>query len=134
MVRVVLDTNILVSAAWKPDGLEAKLVAMAAAQTLEWIVSEQIIAEYREVLTRPKFTKIRAVADAVLQLVETKAMPIVAPEICEVAKDPDDNRFLDAAIASDAQFLITGNLQDYPPLCWKTVQIVNARQFFDLQA
>jgi len=54
-VRVVYDTNVLVSAALKPGSTPAVLVALALAHRVRLCVSPSILAEYREVLHRPKF-------------------------------------------------------------------------------
>jgi putative PIN family toxin of toxin-antitoxin system len=53
--RIVLDTNVLISAAVKPLGLQALVVNLVALRAVELFVSEAILAEYREVFSRPKF-------------------------------------------------------------------------------
>ena len=57
-VRVVLDTNILVSACWKPEGLEAQVVDLAIAGKIIACVSAEILAEYRDVLSRRKLVSV----------------------------------------------------------------------------
>jgi putative PIN family toxin of toxin-antitoxin system len=57
-VRVVLDTNILVSACWKPGGLEARVVSMAITGEITACVSAEILAEYRDVFSRPKLAAV----------------------------------------------------------------------------
>jgi predicted nucleic acid-binding protein len=51
-------------------------------------------------------------------------------EKMELASDPDDNRVLEAAVAGGVEYLITGNLRDYPGE-WKVARIVNARHFLE---
>ena len=53
--RIVVDTNVLVSAAIKPNGQQALVIQLVAFRAVEMCVSEDVLAEYREVLSRPKF-------------------------------------------------------------------------------
>jgi uncharacterized protein len=57
-LRLVIDTNILVSAALKPNGLQRTVLLLAITKPAALYVSEAILAEYREVLARPEL-KIR---------------------------------------------------------------------------
>ena len=128
-MRVVLDTNILISACWTPGGLEAQLISMVSQGELVAFVSTAVLAEYREVLFRPKFTALRVSADDLLRMLSTQALVITTAGTLSIASDEDDNRFLECAVAAGAQYLITGNLRHYPPQ-YGVTKIVNARQFF----
>lgn len=66
-MRVVYDTNVLVSAALKPDSLPAVLVSLALAQRVHLCLSPPILAEYTAVLHRPKFGFAAHSIDAVLE-------------------------------------------------------------------
>jgi predicted nucleic acid-binding protein len=54
-VKVVIDTNVLVSAAWRDRDPELVILWIAAEPGREWVMSAEILAEYIEVLSRPKF-------------------------------------------------------------------------------
>jgi len=127
-VRVVFDTNILISAAMKPGGLEAKAISM---RELQPCISEEILAEYQEVLLREKFRPWRSQAEAILETVAGTAAKFTPTIRLTAAADDDDNRFLECAEAADAAYLITGNLRHYPSR-WRQTKILNARMFFDL--
>lgn len=127
-VRVVLDTNVLISAALKPAGLEASVVAAAVAGTVEVWVTDQVWAEYEEVLGRPKFAKVRDVAQKLLAALSACVQRTQALSPVSVASDEDDNRFLECAEAAKASFLVTGNLRHYP-LEFGPTRMVNARGF-----
>jgi putative PIN family toxin of toxin-antitoxin system len=129
-VRVVLDTNILLSACWTPDGLEAKLVSMALNGALTPCLSTATAAEYRDVLLRPKFANLRDRAQKMLGDFERAALHVDPTATVKAASDEDDNRFLECAVAAQAEYLITGNLRHYPAGCGVT-KILNARAFFD---
>jgi uncharacterized protein len=131
MIRVVIDTNVVVSAALKPEGVEAAIVAAALGGLLQWSVSNAILAEYEGVLRRPKFSFSRRSIDN--RLIEIKrAAKLVNPlqVIRELTDDPD-NRFLECAESAQADFLITGNKRHFPDE-WKATIILTPRAFVDL--
>jgi uncharacterized protein len=131
-VRVVLDTNILVSACWKPGGLEAQVADLATAGQITACVSPQVLAEYRDVLSRPKLASVSGRAQDLLAAIGRNALPVDATTQITESIDDDDNRFLECAVAAAADYLITGNLRHYPSeltALHGTIRIVNARTF-----
>ncbi|MEO8028675.1 MAG: putative toxin-antitoxin system toxin component, PIN family [Bryobacteraceae bacterium] len=129
-VRVVLDTNVLISAALKPAGLEAAVVNAVLENALEAWVTDQVWTEYEEVLARPKFAAVRAESRRILEALDKRVRRTVAVTASTVAVDEDDNRFLECAEAAQAHFLVTGNLRHYPAESGPT-RMVNARGLFD---
>jgi len=129
-VRVVLDTNVLISACLKPDGLEAEMVRMAVDGTILACITEEVLNEYREVLLRDKFQGVRGRAEAILGDLERRALVVVSGVRVAAAKDEDDNRLLECAEAARAEYLVTGNLRDYPDE-WAGTRVVNARSFYE---
>jgi putative PIN family toxin of toxin-antitoxin system len=127
-IRVVLDTNVLVSACWKTDGLEAQVTGMAIRGEVEACATDAVLAEYREVLQRPKFASIRELAAEKLKAIEAACAHVDSTEPLQLATDEDDNRFLECAVAAGAQYLITGNLRHYPAEAG-SCRVVNARMF-----
>jgi putative PIN family toxin of toxin-antitoxin system len=127
-VRVVLDTNILISACWTPGGLESQTVQMALAGTITACVSPAVWAEYQDVLFRDKFASMRVRAEELLAKLEASAVQVEPGDTVSAAADEDDNRFLECAAAAGAAYLITGNLKHYPAV-WGLTEIVNARGF-----
>ncbi|HVV45737.1 MAG TPA: putative toxin-antitoxin system toxin component, PIN family [Bryobacteraceae bacterium] len=135
-VRVVLDTNILVSACWKPGGNEAEVARLATTGSITPCVSAVILAEYRDVLSRRKLSGISGMATELLASLERVAV-VVEPSAetgapVQASVDEDDNRFLECVDAAGAGFLITGNLRHYPEV-WGAARIVNARTFLSLR-
>ncbi len=127
-MRVVLDTNILISACWTPGGLESQTVQLAFTGGITACVSPAVWAEYRDVLFRDKFASLRGKADDLLAKLEACAVQVTPQETLSAASDEDDNRFLECAAAAGAEYLITGNLKHYPAV-WGSTRIVNARGF-----
>jgi putative PIN family toxin of toxin-antitoxin system len=130
--RVVLDTNVVVSAAITPGGLEAKVVELVAIGALALCASDPVIAEYEAVLGRSKFAAINPAHVArLLRLLKAEAVLVGPPERLKVLKDEDDNRFLECAETARANYLITGNRRHFPKR-WKSTRIVNAREFLKI--
>jgi putative PIN family toxin of toxin-antitoxin system len=127
-VRVVLDTNILVSACWKSGGLEAWVVNMAIRGEITACLSAEILAEYRDVLSRPKLAAVSVRAQEILPALERASIHVQSGAQLAESIDDDDNRFIECAVAAGAEYLITGNLRHYPAV-WGVTHVVNARMF-----
>jgi putative PIN family toxin of toxin-antitoxin system len=112
-VRIVLDTNVLVSGLLNPNGNPGRVLDLFLADELTLLVDDRILSEYREVLRRPKF---RFDADDVtdlLDLIETTGARVVAPPLEIPLRDKPDLAFLEVAVAGRAECLVTGNIRDF---------------------
>ena len=131
MTAVVIDTNLIVSALLRPDGMPAELLRLALGGEVEFFVSVPILAEYEEVLRRPRFGFAPVLVSELMEAIRTTAW-VVAPLMrVEAAADSDDNMFLDCAETVGASFLVTGNTKHFPPT-WKATRIVTVREFLEL--
>ena len=93
--------------------------------------SEPVMAEYEEVLRRPRLDIHPAKVTKALARIREAGL-IVTPTVrVTAARDPDDNIFLECAQAAEAQYLVTGNLKDFPRV-WGTTRIVTAREFMEV--
>jgi putative PIN family toxin of toxin-antitoxin system len=134
MIRVVLDTNILVSALLQPQGLPARTFLMTlAGTTAQLCVSGDIYAEYEEVMRRAKFNRSEAAIETALRAIRQNGFWVKASEKMHACSDPDDDIFLECALAARAHYIVTGNLKHFPAK-WADAQIVTARQFLDALA
>ena len=111
--RVVLDTNVLVSALMSSLGNPAKIFKMFLSETIVLVFSEDIMLEYNDVLYRPHLHIPADDADKVLNAIRlygerVEPTPSTIPMI-----DEDDRVFYDAAISAGA-YLVTGNTRHYP--------------------
>src|SRR5271166_3049818 len=95
MIRVVIDTNVVISATLRSGGLPEAVFNLAVNRRVQLCVSEAILAEYEEVLRRPRLNiRLEKVAVALTRIRE--AAVCVAPAATVTAcSDPDDNIFLD---------------------------------------
>lgn len=128
-LRVVVDTNVIVSAALRPDGLQRTLLLLAIAKPGTLYVSEDVLAEYQEVLARPELAIRRSSQLGLLDLIRKRARCVKPVRKITAATDPDDNIFLECADAARADYLVTGNTKDFPSQ-WKRTKIVSSREFF----
>jgi putative PIN family toxin of toxin-antitoxin system len=133
MIRVVLDTNVVVSALLRSGGLPEAVLNLAIGGEIEPCVSEPILAEYEDVLRRARLAihpdKV-AVALARIRAVASLVQPVTR---VTAALDPDDNVFLECAEVAHADYLVTGNRRHFPDR-WKETWIVTPRQFMDARA
>ena len=130
-LRLVLDTNIVVSAALKPLGLQRTVFLLALTKPARLYLSAPIFAEYRAVLSRPEFHIRRGHRQQLLQLLENRAHFVAPPSSLHVTSDPADNIFLECADAARADYLITGNLRHFPKF-WKKTKIITSREFIGI--
>ncbi|HEY2390211.1 MAG TPA: putative toxin-antitoxin system toxin component, PIN family [Candidatus Angelobacter sp.] len=124
---VVLDTNIIVSAHLKEDGLERSVLDLALARKIRLLLSAEILEEYKGVLARPVFKFDPEKVAASLELIEKTAIKVRPEKTVTVSKDPDDNKFLECAEQAEADYLVTGNKKHFPAQ-WRKSKIVNARE------
>lgn len=128
-IRVVLDTNVVVSATLSRGGMAAATLDLAVARKVWLYVSHAVLSEYEDVLRRPKFLRVpREIIDNTLTLVRRIAIIVTPTERVSVSPDADDNRFLECAEAAEADYLVTGNKRHFPPH-WKKTRVVSAPEF-----
>jgi putative PIN family toxin of toxin-antitoxin system len=124
-LKVVVDTNVLVSAFLKPDSKPAKILQLVLQGDLEIVVNEQILHEYEDVLSRPKFDLPASKVSTIVGLIRSRGMR--APALAETFQLPDesDEPFLEAALATDADALVTGNKRHFPKGACKGQRVVS---------
>jgi putative PIN family toxin of toxin-antitoxin system len=132
-LRLVIDTDILVSAALNPEGLQRTTLLLAITTPAHPYVSPPILEEYEGVLSRSHLHIRRGVRQQLLQLIKNRSHIVVPTQSLDVAGDPDDNMFLECADAARADYLITGNLKHFPRF-WKKTKIINSHEFIGLAA
>ena len=92
---------------------------------------ERIIGEYREVLLRPRFSFDANAIDALIGQIQVDGVPVVCDPLPANLPNPDDDMFIEAALAGNAVCLITGNLRHFPPESCLGVMVLTPRQFLD---
>jgi putative PIN family toxin of toxin-antitoxin system len=132
-LRLVIDTNVLVSAAIKPAGLQRTLLLLAITKPARLYISRPIFEEYSEVLARPELQIRKGLRRQLLQLIKNHSHFVTPTRRIEVTRDPDDNISLECADVAGADYLITGNQKHFPRF-WKKTKVITAREFISLVA
>jgi putative PIN family toxin of toxin-antitoxin system len=130
MIRVVLDTNIIVSALLQPLGPSAQIFVMALGGSLQLCVSGSVYTEYEEVISRPRLKRSTEIIAITLQSIREKGFWVRPTEKVHACLDPDDDIFLECAQAAHADYLVTGNLKDFPTM-WEGTRVVTPRWLLD---
>lgn len=128
-MRLVIDTNILVSGLLSPYGAPAHIVRMMVAGAFDVCYDARILSEYEEVLNRPKFAFKKEEIESVLWYIEYFGYPVAATPLSRKLRDPFDEPFLEVAIAGGADYLLTGNISHFPPSACRGVRVLTPAQF-----
>jgi putative PIN family toxin of toxin-antitoxin system len=130
LIRIVLDTNVVVSGLLSPHGPPGLVLDLVIEGSLEVAYTPRIVAEYREVLARPRLALDTAEIDHVLNVIDDLGVPAIAPPWPLTLPDPSDGEFL-ACAAAAAAILITGNLRHFPAAARRGVDVMSPRAFVD---
>ncbi len=132
MLKVVLDTNVLVSALLNGDGPPAFILSLVRRRMVRLCLSLEILEEYEAVLNRKKFRHIRNEGLAIISSLAGQALRVETnTKINLVTSDPADNKFIECAVEAEADFLITGNNKHFPFRSYQKIQIVSPREFIE---
>ncbi|MEI6206790.1 MAG: putative toxin-antitoxin system toxin component, PIN family [Desulfuromonadales bacterium] len=137
MIRVVLDTNLFVSALLKPDSNPDKIIKLVREEKVLLLISDAICNEIIRVLFYPKIRKRLAVSDEELQnfakLIRTVA--IVTPgalNLPPLAADPDDTKYLICAVEGRADYIVSGDNHLTDLVIFQGIRIVPPAEFLQL--
>lgn len=108
-MKVVIDTNVVVSAALKDRTPEEVILFVVGREDFEWIISAAIVEEYNEVLGREKFGLPLEVLRKWREMFEQVTTMLDVEIEVDFPRDRKDAKFLESALAADADFLITGD-------------------------
>lgn len=134
-MKVLVDTNVLLSAALRDRLPERVVLHISTHDELMWLVTAEILDEYVDVLRRPKFALPAELLQRWTELVQSRTVCISSPPIVEFARDPKDAPFLAAAIATSADYLITGDrdlLQAQPLVATRIVTPAEIAQILQI--
>ena len=113
-VRIVLDTNVLVSGLLSPQGASARALGLLLEVEIGLCVDARIVYEYREVLSRPEWKFSPDDALIVLDALLADALTVMPSPMNLTLPDQDDVMFVETAIAAEADAIVTGNKKHFP--------------------
>lgn len=134
MIKVVFDTNIIISGLIANSGPPYEVLEMWRQGNIVLLTSDAIIKEVVNVLKRPFFQDKRHIDKAdisqIKRVLETDAI-VFSPNTCLeiVGDDPDDNRVLECALDGDADYIISGDHHLLEIEEFQNIQIISARKF-----
>lgn len=130
-MKIVLDTNVLVSGLLTPYGANGEIVRLVSAGALIVQYDSRILLEYQDVLSRPKFQFDPQKVDVFLDYLKQNSQVTSGAPLQKRLPDPDDEPFLEIAIAGQAACLITGNTKYFPKALRKHIKIFSPSEFIE---
>jgi putative PIN family toxin of toxin-antitoxin system len=128
MARVVIDTNVLISALIK-NGKSRKLVLQLLEEHTV-ISSSQMLAELADVTSRNKFSVTTSQVDKFISILVKKATIVSVHSIPKVIlEDPDDDVVLATALSGKAEYMVSGDKHLLKKACYNKTRIVSVNQF-----
>ena len=127
MLKAVLDTNVLVSALWSPEGNASTIIRLLLSDKVIPCFDQQIIDEYKDVLSRPRLAFPQGQVDELLAEITNRSLSVIVPSSTVKMPDETDRKFYDVAKFCGA-YLITGNVRHFP----KDPLITTPAQFLDV--
>ena len=134
MQRIVIDTNVIISSLIQKSYPYTIVNELFIDDKIEMCVSEELMAEYYDVLRREKFARFHdffSRAEALLVEIETKATMFKPKIRLNLISDADDNMVLELADECIANFVITGNTIDFIFPTYKETKIVTPREYWE---
>ena len=132
MVKMVVDTNVLISAILF-GGNPEKVLSMAEEKRIEMLISSEILEEFTNVL-KDKFSFSQDMAELVASGIKEISTLVIPTQRLKVIKEKDaDNRVLECAVEGKAQYIVTGDTRHLQPLKeYKGIRILSPVQFLEM--
>ncbi len=130
-MKILLDTNVLVSGLLNPYGSPGQIVLLVADGKLSLCFDARIIGDYREVLLRPAFGFHADHVGALIEQIRTAGITTASAPLPHPLPDRDDEQFLEAAIAGGAEYLVTGNVRHFPTKLRCGIEVVSPAEFLE---
>jgi putative PIN family toxin of toxin-antitoxin system len=138
VLRAVLDANVLVSALIRPHGPPGEVILrLLEDRAFALVTSAAILAEARRALAYPRVRRYILASDEELDLWVASLGLIAEPvqgslRLRAVAEDPEDDKYLAAALEGSAQFVVTGDAHLLALEGYEGIRIVTPRAFLAL--
>ena len=131
--RIVIDTNVLISALLNPHGTPRQ-VFDTVIEFCILLQSEPCLTELETRLAKRKFQKYLSTLDRsmFMTLLRNNSQLITVKHSTEICSDPDDNKFLELSVSGQAKYLITGDKDLLIIREYEGIKILTASQFLSL--
>ena len=137
MIRIVLDTNLFVSALLKPGSTPDRIITMLREERVLLLISDAICDEIARVLFYPKIRKRLDATDEELQHFVTllRTVAVTTPGILNLptlAADPDDTKYLICAVEGRADFIVSGDHHLTDLVIYQGIRVVTPAEFIQI--
>lgn len=134
MLKAVVDTNVFVAGIISPKGFPAKIINAWKKRRFELVVSPEIIEEVREVLFQPKIRNLSSWTDRqreefIENLIHAGIPASGSLSLKIVGDDPDDDKFIIAALEEEANYILTGDAHLLKLGSYKGIKILTPKEF-----
>ena len=130
-MKIVLDTNVLVSGLLTPFGSSGEIVRLVFSGELLLCIDARILSEYQDVLHRPKFNFNKDHIGILIEFIKQFGLFISSSPLKKRLPDPNDEPFLEVAIAGRVRSIVTGNTAHYPPPLREGMAIFSPSEFIE---
>jgi putative PIN family toxin of toxin-antitoxin system len=134
MHSIIIDTNVFVSSLIQKSYPYRIVYELFIEDKIQLCISEKLLCEYYEVLHRPKFALYKDFlvrAETLLAIIALKSKKFSSEIKLNIISDAKDNMLLELADACSADFLITGNTNDFTFPQYKKTKIVTPKEYWD---
>jgi putative PIN family toxin of toxin-antitoxin system len=128
---LVLGTYVIVSGILRPYSKAASILRLVATGAVTLAYDLRIFSEYRDVLNRPKFTFAKEDIDAFLDQVEKEGVVVSVMPLRFSLPDPEDESFLEVALAGRAAAIVTGNKRHFRKKEYEGTRILSPAEFLE---
>lgn len=128
--RVILDTNVLISAIGF-GGNPRKILLLTIKKKIRGVISKILLAELHEVILK-KFPRIETQLLIIEKQIKDKFIIVEPRATLSIIRDEDDNRVLEAAVEGNCNFIVTGDKDLLELAKYKNIKIIRPSQFLDM--
>jgi putative PIN family toxin of toxin-antitoxin system len=131
-MKIIIDTNILISAALKGGKAKIIIAYIISSTEYQWLVSPEIMDEYKNVLNRPKFRLSETQKREWFEIIDLATILVEVNVSINFPRDQKDAKFLALCISSEANYFITGDKDFEDIIDLELTQIISASKFLEL--
>ena len=130
-MMIVLDTNVIISGILRPFSKASLILTLIADGTVQVAYDLRLLSEYRDVLNRPKLNFAKENVEAFLTQVEQEGFLVSVKPLKIHLPDPDDEPFLEVAVAGKVEAIVTGNKRHFRKKEYRGVRILSPAEFLE---
>ncbi len=133
-MKIVLDTNVLVSALIRPDSIPSRVLDLILTRQVTLVLDHRIFNEYQDVLHRPEFNLLHDDIDELLEFLWSYSEHVLAAALGVGLPDPDDVMFMfiEVAVSAKADAFVTGNLKYFPASERHGIRLLSPQQWLEI--